>query len=318
MSHEFESGFSARELMWHGLGTVTPDVLTAEEAMIIAELDWEVTAQPVFAFMPQYEELYIEIPGKKVMVRESDGSIYEIVSDRYVPIQNAKAFEFFDQLVDNGDAKYETAGSLKGGRVVFMTAKVDREILIGGVDPVDLYLVLTTSHDGSMALTAMKTPVRVVCKNTLNLALSGHQAQWKLKHEGADLHGKIAIARETIGLTMAYADEFEAQMNKLIDQDYTKVQFEQLVRDVFPHKLDQPFSPEQYGMIGTFESSPTMDDSFRYTAWGALNAVREYDDWGRTIRASKDRSEAELRTEAAWFGKNVSRSNDTFKYLVTT
>lgn len=319
MSHEVESMMSAREVPWHGLGTIVEDVQTAKDALILAGLDWEVELEPVYVLnrgdgVTASVLSYVEVPDKVAVIRNSDRSVFEIVGSRYTPVQNWRSFEFFDDLVDSGEAKYETAGSLHGGRVVWMTTTVPREMKIGGVDPVGLYLLLANSHDGSMAFTAAVTPVRVVCQNTLNLALSQVKQSWRLRHtESVD--GKVDEARSALGLTFAYADQFQERMDALIAQEYTKREFEVLVKAAFPHKGDQPFSAEQYGMIGLLESSPTIDDSFRYTKWGALNAVREYDDWGRQFRQSKTKSLAEQRTEAAWFGPNVTRSNRVLALL---
>ena len=337
MAHEIEEFVSVRSVPWHGLGTVVPDVLTAKEALVLAGLDWEVELRPLFCKVDQEVRLIapegggepelvrtdldtpaeLEVDGSFAVVRDSDLSVLGVVGGRYVPVQNHRAFDFFDGLVGSKEAKYETAGSLDGGRRVFMTARVPRDIKIGGADAVDLYLVLATSHDGSLALTAMVTPVRVVCQNTLNMALNGAKQRWTMKHTDS-IDGKIAVARNALDLTFGYVDEFEKEAEQLLALDFSKAQFEAMVRDVFPGKKEASvaFTPEQYGMIGLLESSPTLDDGLRYTGWGALNAVAEWDDWGRTFRSSESRSEAEQRTQAAWFGASVTRKTAVQKYLV--
>lgn len=339
MTANVENMVSVREVPWHGIGTIVEEKLTAKDALVLAGLDWEVDLAPVKAQITTRQELVInpvtnepemqrvemgepieiEVPDVLAVVRDSDLSVLGTVGSRYQPVQNWKSFEFFDSVVATGDAKYETAGSLAGGRRVFLTARIPREIKIGGADAVDSYLLMANSHDGSMAFTAAVTPVRVVCQNTLNLALRGTKQQWKLRHTDS-IDGKIAEARDALGLTFAYLDSFEQEMERLLAQDFSKGDFERLIKEAFPDPVNTDphaprFSDEQYAMIGLLESSPTIDDGIRYTKYGALNAIREYDDWGRTYRKSKVKTIDEQRTEATWFGKNVARSNKALALL---
>jgi Domain of unknown function (DUF932) len=162
----------------------------------------------------------------------------------------------------------------------------------------------------------MATPVRVVCENTMNMAIRDAVNRWSAKHTG-DIDTKVQDARDTLDLTFKFADAFEAQMNELIAKQFTKRDFEVMVKSLFPAKKANTdrFSAEQYALIGCFESTPNLDDSFRYTEWGALNAVREYDDWGKEFRASATKSEDEQRVQRTWFGSNVARSTKTLAYL---
>lgn len=331
-----ESMFSAREVPWHGIGEIVDRCLTAREALIAGGLDWEVGLFPIQALVDEIKEIrvndvtkepeevrvtlptpqLIEVPDRYAVIRDSDQEVFEIVGARYVPVQNWKSFEFFDQVVADGSAKYETAGALDGGRKVFLTAKIPRELKIAGEDAYDLYLVMANSHDGSLAFRAMVTPVRVVCQNTLNLAIRGAKQSWSMRHTES-IDGKIEEARKSLDLTFAYVDEFEQEMERLVAADFSKRQFESIVKDVFPGKAndDGRFTDEQYALIGVLESSPTIADGIRYTKYGALQAVREYDDWGRDYRTSKSKSLAEQRTQATWFGTNVTRSNQLLKAL---
>lgn len=337
MTANIENMMSVREVPWHGVGTIVEEQQTAKNALVLAGLDWEVQLKQMFAEIDSEKVPFvglngdiderrvqidpprrIEIPDQYAVVRDSDESVLGTVGGRYVPVQNWKSFEFFDSVVASGDAKYETAGSLNGGRKVFLTAKIPREILIGGADAVDSYLVMANSHDGTMAFTAAVTPVRVVCQNTLNIALKGAKQMWKLRHTDS-IDGRIAEARDALGLTFRYLDSFEQEMEKLLAIDFSKTQFEDMIRKLFPPTQEPEFgvsfSDEQYSMIGLLESSPTIDDGLRYTKYGALNAIREYDDWGRDYRKSKVKTISEQRTEATWFGKNVSRSNKVLEFL---
>lgn len=317
-----ETMFSGERIVpWHGIGTVVDGLLTAEDALEAAGLNWTVSLEDLYAKVgPNRLTDTVLAEDKKAVVRSSDKSVLGVVGNRYEVVQNVDIFEFLDNLVDDGSAKYTTAGSLAGGRKVFINAKIDRAIKIGGEDAVDLNLVAATSHDGSGAVQAMVTPVRVVCQNTLNLAIRSAKQEWKMRHT-TNIEGRIDEARKALNLTFAYADAFESEMNALVEQDFTLAQFEQLVKDVFPAKENKDGqgkrSSEQTGLIKAFEYSPTLSDAIRHTKWGALNAVAEYDDHFRTRRVHQGKTALENRAHAALLGGNVDNRNETLKYLLT-
>jgi phage/plasmid-like protein (TIGR03299 family) len=290
MAHEVENMFSAnREVPWHGLGTVLPAYPTSKrEILVAAGLDWEVGEFPIEVSLPSGTRLTAE--DKKAIVRLSDETLLSVMGGNYSPIQPATLVDFAFSLLEVSDLGsdseppilFETGMSLSGGRVNTLMCRVPKGILVGGADAVTLYIGFVTSHDGSLRFGAHVTPIREVCKNTLNLGLRNAVQSWSAKHTASALNS-IEEARKTLRLTNQYADEFERQMNALLDQEFTKRQFEQMVADLFPKAASEPapFSREQYSMIGLLESSPTIDDGIRYTKYGALNAVREFDDWGR-------------------------------------
>jgi phage/plasmid-like protein (TIGR03299 family) len=163
MSHELEiledgtaSMFSGENLTpWHGLGTVVEGVVTAEEALKLAHLDWSVEKQPIYLGSGTV------IPDRHAIVRDRDQKPLGVVGSDYVTFQNVEAFSFFDTVTDKGgEAHYTAAGSLFGGKRIFLTAKVGDTITVAGDDDHDLYLLLTTSHDGSRAFTAATTMIR--------------------------------------------------------------------------------------------------------------------------------------------------------------
>lgn len=304
---------------WHKAGTVVDDVMTARDCLVLAGLDWDVELQPVYVNAStelDTAEHYMEVEGKVAVVRKTDGRVFEIVSERYEEMQNRKAFDFFDQVIGNDEAKYTSAGALKGGAHIYISAKLTSDVLVGGVDTVEFYVVMTTSHDGSLAFQMMNTPNRPLCRNTLNLAISTATQVIKLRHT-TGLEDQVEQAKMALGFAQDYRTEFEKVANQLIDADFAMRDFEQMMRDVFPGKQSGKFSAENYSMIGVFESTPTLDDEYRYTKWGALNAIREWDDWGKDIRTANDaQSEAETRCQRAWFGPGVKRSNESLKYLL--
>ena len=204
MSANVETMFYTREKPWHGLGTMVMEAPTSADALSLAGLDWNVIQKSVVT------EDGIPIPGFKANLRDTDKKVLGIVTDRYKVIQNIDAFSFTDELLGEG-VTYETAGSLQEGRRTWLLAKLPQRYIISG-DEITPYLVFMNSHDGTGAIKAAMTPIRVVCQNTLNLALSTAKRYWSTNHTG-DIRGKMEEAR----YTLLYADQYMAELGKAID-----------------------------------------------------------------------------------------------------
>ena len=214
MAANVESMFYVRETPWHGLGTKVLEAPASKDALQLAGLDWRVLQEPIYTAM---EEL---VDGYKANVRDSDRKVLGVVTDRYRVIQNDEAFAFTDELLGAG-AKYETAGSLQGGRKVWLLAHMPHEYIISG-ERISPYLLFSNTHDGSGAIKVALTPIRVVCQNTLNLALANAKRSWSMIHTG-DIKEKMQEAKDTLFLAENYMDElgkeFEAlRMKKLTDK----------------------------------------------------------------------------------------------------
>ena len=195
MAANVETMFYTREKPWHGLGTMVAEAPNSKDALRLAGLNWKVLQEPVYT---ENKEL---IQGYKANVRDTDRKVLGVVTDRYKVIQNEEAFAFTDTLLGEG-VRYETAGSLQEGRRVWMLARLPREFIIGG-ERISPYMVFSNTHDGSGAVKTALTPIRVVCNNTLNLALRTAKRSWSMIHTG-DISGKIEEAKNTLLL----ADEF--------------------------------------------------------------------------------------------------------------
>ena len=303
MSHLVETMFSAREVPWHKLGTVVPDVLTAEEAIVAGGLDWEVETRPVFTANTKGNR--VRIPQSRALVRNTDEKVLGIVGDRYVPFQNRQAFQFFDNLVDSGEAKYETAGSLKGGKLVWLTAKLPNHVSLGGIDDVEIYILLWTSHDGTKAITVDVTPVRVVCANTLNMATRSRKNRWSIRHL-SNVESRLGEARNTLELTFKYVDAFQEQAEDLLAQPFTERQMKNLLTNLLPEK---PRTEKVKGIIlQNFVEGPTLDN-VRNTKWGALNAVGEYYDRLRNPQS------AQSQFMGSWTGVGFKARKKTLQLL---
>ena len=283
--HEVESMVSARVLPWHFGETkdrtrISDDVMTAEEAIKLAGLDWEVALKDLW--VAQANGKYMKVPGNFAVERDSDHQVLGVVKTRYVPFQNRTAFGFTDDLVDSGAAKYETAGSLRGGKVIFLTMKVPIDMLVGGEDAHELYIVLRTSHDGTKAISVYLTPIRVVCMNTLSLSFAGSKQKWSMPHVST-LEGKLQEARDTLQLSYKYAEDFVVMGNTLLETKVTDDMVAKLIDDVMPtwrKKADEVHE----SIMTLYRESPT--NGYTGTAWGALNAITEYFDHGREIRST--------------------------------
>ena len=205
MSANVETMFYTRVTPWHGLGTRVEEAPDSKEALTLAGLDWQVIQQPIMTENGQ------RINGFKVNIRNRDGQILGVVTDRYKVVQNEDAFAFTDELLGEG-VVYETAGSLQNGRRTWILAKLPQRYIISG-DEITPYLVFMNSHDGTGAIKAAMTPIRVVCQNTLNLALSTAKRSWSTIHTG-DIQGKLEDARSTL----LYADHYMGELGKAVDE----------------------------------------------------------------------------------------------------
>ena len=205
MSAEVETMFYTRVAPWHGLGTCVENAPGSQEALKVAGLDWKVVQKPIFTEEGQL------VGGFKANIRDRDNQILGVVTDRYKVVQNEEAFAFTDRLLGEG-VTYETAGSLQGGRRTWILAKLPQRYIISG-DEITPYLVFMNSHDGTGAIKAAMTPIRVVCQNTLNLALSNAKRSWSANHVG-NINGKLDDAR----YTLLYADKYMAELGRSIDR----------------------------------------------------------------------------------------------------
>lgn len=221
MSHEVETMVYVREVPWHGLGTRVDEAMDSETALVKSGLLWAVESRPIVVNGQ-------EVPGYRANVRSTDGAILGIVSESYRIVQNAEAFSFTDLLVGEG-VTYETAGSLRGGKRIWLLAKLPEDYKILG-DDFRPYVCFTNSHDGTQAVKVILTPVRVVCQNTLTLALSRAHRTWTTRHLG-DVNMKLQEARRTLGLAQAYFEALGIEAEKLVEK---KANIEELVKDLFP------------------------------------------------------------------------------------
>lgn len=206
MAANVETMFYTRTAPWHGLGTRVESAVNSEEALRVSGLDWKVIQRQIMT------DTYDPIPGYKANIRDTDEKVLGVVTDRYRVVQNEEAFAFTDALLGEG-VKYETAGSLQEGRKIWLLAKLPDKYIIEG-EQIEPFLVFSSSHDGSGAIKAAMTPVRVVCQNTLNIALSSAKRAWSTVHVG-DLAAKMDEAHNTLLLAEKYMGRLGTEFSRL-------------------------------------------------------------------------------------------------------
>ena len=233
MAHEVETMFYVRETPWHGLGVRVEEAPTSEEAIRLAGLDWTVDSQPVFT------EKGFEIPNYKANIRSSDNKVLGIVTDKYKIVQNKDAFAFTDSLIGEG-CTYETAGSLFGGKKVFLLAKMPEQKILG--DDFDPYICFCNTHDGTGSVRAFMTPVRVVCNNTLSLALDTAKRAWSTRHVG-NLEQKMEEAKHTLQMAETYMQEFAKTADKMANIEMTQEEQAAVINTLFT--IDDEMSDRQ-------------------------------------------------------------------------
>lgn len=225
MAANVETMFSVREKPWHGLGQIVMQASTSKEALRLAGLDWKVLQEPIYTKGKEVVE------GYKANVRDSDRKILGVVSDRYKVVQNADAFSFTDELLGKG-VRYETAGSLQEGKKVWLLARLPREYIIGG-ERISPYLVFSNTHDGSGSVKVAVTPVRVVCNNTLNLALTTASRSFSMVHTG-NIQDKMQEAKDTLFMAERYMDCLGEEFDQLRKQKISDAQVKEYIETLLP------------------------------------------------------------------------------------
>jgi len=258
-----------RTVPWHGLGTKVDEAPTSADALRLAGLDWTVEQKNIQLCGGA------KIQNYKANVRSSDGQVLGIVGDRYKVIQNSEAFSFTDDII-GGDVRYETAGSLNGGKKIWLLAKLPETEIAG--DKTEPFMCFSNTHDGSGAIRVCMTPVRVVCSNTLNLALDTARRSWSVRHTG-DLQSKMHEARICLQMANAYMGELAKEADRLANTTVTRTQLDQILEEMFP--VDESSSQREKENVKTLKDefmvcyfAPDIL-KFRGTAWGAVNAMSD-------------------------------------------
>jgi phage/plasmid-like protein (TIGR03299 family) len=290
---------------WHGLGAALDKPATAEEAIQAARLDWMVKKLPLFASDGENSLLRLPVPDKFAVARENSLDVLGVVGSSYTPVQNREAFAFFDPIVGTQAAIYHTAGALGKGERVWILAKLPDSIRVVGDDITDKFLLLTNSHDGTSSLQVKFTPVRVVCQNTLSLALNQGGAGIKISHH-TEIHKRMRAAERMLGLVHHHFDELAETFREMVRVPMSGNRLEKYLEYVYPDPKDRlPTESEAECIARDCSWSEYFFDQgagnrmigVRGTLWAAYNGVTEWLDH-RKIRQSADQ-----RLASIWYGE---------------
>jgi len=302
MSHEVETMAYAGQVPWHGLGVRVGADLSPKQMMQQADLDWRVESVPTKAFF----DTDIIDTGTNCLLRESDHKVLApMIGSDWEPVQNQEAFEFFTEFCAAGDMEMHTAGSLMGGKMVWVLAKIKESFDILGKDQVDNYLLFSNPHQYGKSVNVRMTPVRVVCNNTLTMSLSmKSNNEVRLNHRQAF---DAEHAKTQLGIAHEKFEQYKEFATFLSTKKATQSNIIQFMNGVFPHsntkgkevKDYEGLSPTAKSAFDVLETQPGADLA-PGTWWNALNAVTFITDHqlGRT---------ADARLSSAWYGHNAKR-----------
>lgn len=268
------------------LGTRLDQTFTAETAMEQGKLGgWNVRKRPLLTVTETGEQLVV--PGKESIVRDHPGTgrvdVLGVAGVGYTPIQNEEHAALLNALVDESGANFELAGSIDGGRKVFISMKLPGHINIGGVDPINNSILAINSHDGSMAFTLMAAPVRYACGNVLNIPYKGMSNMIRIRHTSGAQKNLVVQARQALDLTFNYLDGFQEQAEQLINTTMRQSQFEEIITREFGAEEGAAAATVTRSNRKIEEMSELFSDAFtqdgiRETAWAGFNALTEWAD----------------------------------------
>tara|TARA_Y100000310_G_scaffold344528_1_gene457767 strand:+ start:2135 stop:3163 length:1029 start_codon:yes stop_codon:yes gene_type:complete len=325
MAHQVETMAYAGEVPWHGLGQAVSSIMTPDEMVMAAGLDWNVSKRPAYTtenptvtnlFDPTTSSKFLHVPNQYFLVRDTDNSVLSPAGKSYIPFQNREVMQFFKKFTGAGKMNMETAGSLKEGKDIWGLAKLAHDFKLPGGDEVKGYMLLNNSHQVGKALTVMLTAIRVVCANTLGMALGAEGQRFRVLHLRMFDEEIMQAAEEALGLSNAQMQQFQEQAEFLSTKRTTNSDVENFVAELFQPKL-----LVERGKTTEFSSLPPLRDELKRTAsnvleaietspgatlasakgtwWGALNGVTYVQDHQKR---SMNRGNA---LHSAWFGSGA-------------
>jgi len=318
MAHEIDmtAGYAAaafaRTPAWHQLGKVMPDHMTADEALDAAGLDWNVSLRPVYRTNRNGDLQLIE--DRRCVVRDDTDAELGLVSDKWVPSQNYEQVDFIDALIGEG-AKIESAGSLRGGKRVWFLVDLKATFEPVKGDPVENYLLLLNGHDGMTCLQAIGTGVRVVCANTLALAMENAEKKFgryvRLRHNGK-LEENVQLAKQTLHMLRGQAEFTALQANylakKKMDREKLSHFFaEQVAAMQFPKERSELILAQ---MAEGLELETNSLPGMRGTAWQAFNVFSEW------VDHSPRKMSNSVRMESVWSGEGSKQKVKAWEALM--
>jgi phage/plasmid-like protein (TIGR03299 family) len=352
MAHEIETmaylGSQGRP--WHGLGNTVADGATVDDLLQASGTDWKVGKRFLHVRTNRSDASMMLLKGRYALMRETDGQFYNFVSDDYHPVQNREMYEFFRSYCEAGEMTIDTAGSLKQGAVIWVLARVNHgtDFTLAGGDTVKGYVLLCNSHDGSMVYSAMHTSIRVVCHNTLSMALGAKDRLFRVKHSMGKDNRKVveADAKKNLDAAMqaqrklkevaTVLSETKLDTQTRLDYVYQLTTGESLLETAvrttevskgaslldmalentdFQRKARKVVRPDDLNRVGKMvldsilNSPGSQMDSSKGTLWGAVNGVTHYAD--HVAGRSRDTA-----LQSAWFGDKAGLKQDALELAI--
>lgn len=302
MSHEVETMAYAGETPWHGLGVRVSNDMTPEQMMKAAGLDWEVKKKPLFI---NTQSKYVKVLGKQALVRTRPGQpddVLDMVGSGWNPVQNAEAFAFFDDFVKEGHMEMHTAGSLRTGRVVWALAKINDSFEPVKGDLVNGFMLFTNPHIYGRPSDVRYTPIRVVCNNTLTMALNknaGSKNSVTVNHRQPFNAERV---KELLGIAHGHMETYKETAKFLASVKADKESLSNYFNQVFPRTSDSKGNKEPSRQhdraMGIIDKQPGHEFA-PGTWWQALNAV--------TYICDHEIGSDATRLDNAWYGHNRNR-----------
>jgi phage/plasmid-like protein (TIGR03299 family) len=304
MAHNIDSMAYYGDTPWHGLGTKIPDRADAAQMISAARLDWEVAMRPIpnvgaNANKEARRFHLIRMPRNPDEIEVPLG----VVSPRYRALQNKEAFELFDPIIGESKAVFETAGALGNGERIWVLAKVPGEIRVIDDDICSKYLLLSNAHDGRGSVSVKFTPIRVVCQNTLMLAMGSGEKAHNIRHS-KNMQDRLQNVQELLSLIWATFKKAEELFQALAKVQVDPKGFDTYLEAVYPRteeQLKEKRRPERWERVAELFAvgdAPRLRPD--HTLWGAYNSVTRYEDYRQAKEAGPDR-----RLNRIWFGQGA-------------
>ena len=328
--HEWNSGFLVGRQAWHGLA----DVHETAPSSVAEVLAWmggsDPTKVPLAMVMPDGQ--YVELPEYVAVTDPDTGKVFQVAGQSYEVINRNAVIDFALGLQDISAEEFDqvsaftgtppvsivSAMTLREGAVIAVCAKISDDIVLAdGTSHAGLFLVCRSSHDGTMAFGAQITSVMTECMNTLSAGMRNARSSFSIRHT-KNAQGRMAEAKKALGLASKYRTSFAETAEQLVNTPMPRATFEDMIREVYPQKEDSsnlaPFSQEQYALLGVLDASSTINDAWRETRWGGLNAVTEYESWLRNMR-NTDTDQSERRLNDSLWGRGAKNGQAAWDYL---
>ena len=326
MAHEVETMAYAGQVPWHGLGKQVDNTMSPDEMLKAAQIDWTVSKRPAYTIDkpncwnivdPTGEAGFLRCPDNHFLVRDSDNKILSPCGEGYVPFQNSEVMDFFKKFTEAGAMTMETAGSLKDGKDIWGLAKLKDEFALAGGDEVKGYLLLNNSHQVGKAMTIMFTPIRVVCNNTLTMALNNDGNRFRVLHLQMFDEEIQKAAEDALGISGQQMTHFKEQSEFLANKRAKEFDIDNFIAELF-----QPNLLIERAKASNPDTLPALREEFKNTAelvheavenspghnlasakgtwWGAVNAVTYVVDHQKKSLAEGN------ALHSAWFGSGAN------------